>query len=216
MMVQWHETKAAHPDCLIFFRMGDFYELFFDDAVTAAASLNIALTKRGSHNGEDVPMAGVPIHAAEQYLSRLIRNGHRVAICEQIEDPAVARKRGGKSIVRRAVVRVVTPGTITEDSLLDARRHNHLAALAEAHGDLGLAWIDMSTGELWLQPLGEADLAAALARVDPGELLVADRTLQRPGLFETLGDERDRLTILPRSRRMPPIQRSWSVALRSQ
>ena len=200
MMAQWHETKAAHPDCLIFFRMGDFYELFFDDAVVAAASLNIALTKRGSHNGEDVPMAGVPIHAAEQYLSRLIKHGHRVAICEQMEDPAVAKKRGSKSIVRRDVTRVVTPGTITEETLLDARSHNHLAALAEAHGELGLAWLDMSTGELWLQPLAEADLAAALSRIDPGELLLADRTLQRTALFGTFGREKDRLTVLPQGR----------------
>ena len=200
MMVQWHEAKTAHPDCLIFLRMGDFYELFFDDAVAAAATLNITLTKRGSHDGDDVPMAGVPIHAAEQYLSRLIRNGHRVAICEQMEDPAAARKRGGKSIVRRSVTRVVTPGTITEDTLLDARRHNHLAALAEAHGELGIAWLDISTGALSLQPLGEADLAAALVRIDPGELLVAERMLQRPHLFETFGGEKDRLTILPVSR----------------
>ncbi len=200
MMVQWHATKADHPDCLIFFRMGDFYELFFDDAQAAAAALDIALTKRGSHNGEAVPMAGVPIHAAEQYLSRLIRKGFRVAICEQMEDPAAAKKRGNKAIVRRDVIRVVTPGTITEDSLLEAGRHNHLAALAEAHGELGLAWLDMSTGELWLQSVPEQTLAAALARIEPGELLVAEATLQRPSLFETYQDNKERLTVLPPSR----------------
>ena len=153
MLAQWHAAKAEYPDCLLFFRMGDFYELFFDDAVAAAASLDIALTKRGQYEGEPVPMAGVPVHAAEQYLPRLIRAGHRVAVCEQMENPAEAKKRGSKSIVRRAVVRVITPGTLSEDTLLDSRRHNYLASCAEVRGELGLAWLDMSTGEVWMQPL---------------------------------------------------------------
>ena len=215
-MSQWWATKRAHPECLVFFRMGDFYEMFFDDAVKAAGALDIALTRRGTHKGEPVPMAGVPVHAADQYLSRLIRKGFRVAICDQMEDPAAAKKRGPKAVVRREVTRVVTPGTLTEDGLLDARRHNHLAALAEAQGTLALAWLDMSTGAVWLQPLGGGGggggggdrgagsdavaLAAALARVAPGELLVSERLIKQPALFEVFGDHRDVLTPLPDSR----------------
>ncbi len=151
MMAQYLEIKRAHPDSLLFYRMGDFYELFFEDARAAAAALDLALTKRGQHLGEDIPRCGVPVHAAEAYLSRLIRQGFKVAICEQMEDPATAKKRGAKSVVRRDVVRLVTPGTITEDELLDARAHNVLAALADAAGALGLAWLDISTGGFQVQ-----------------------------------------------------------------
>ena len=200
MMDQYWRIKRAHPDCLLFYRMGDFYELFFDDAVVAAEALDIALTKRGQHLGDDIPMAGVPVHAADQYLHRLIARGHRVAVCEQLEDPATARKRGPKSVVKRDVVRVVTPGTLTEDNLLDARRHNYLAAIAEVQRALGLAWLDMSTGELWLQPVGVADVAAALARISAGEILVADALVQRPDLFEAFGDVKEALTVLPAAR----------------
>ena len=128
-MAQYLEMKARHPDALLFFRMGDFYELFFEDAITAARALDITQTFRGQHNGQPIPMAGVPHHAAEGYLSKLIRNGYRVAVCEQTEDPAEARKRGAKAVVRREVVRVVTPGTITEEALLEARSANCLAAI---------------------------------------------------------------------------------------
>jgi len=204
MLAQWHAAKAEYPDCLLFFRMGDFYELFFDDAVAAAACLDIALTKRGQYEGEPVPMAGVPVHAAEQYLPRLIRAGHRVAVCEQMENPAEAKKRGSKSIVRRAVVRVITPGTLSEDTLLDSRRHNYLASCAEVRGELGLAWLDMSTGEVWMQPLpksgGTGSLAAALARIAPGELLLPDTFLAREDLAGLMGDLHDVLTPLPGSR----------------
>ena len=130
MMAQYLKLKADHATEVLFYRMGDFYELFFDDAVQAAAALDIALTKRGKHLGEDIPMCGVPVHSHEAYLNKLIRKGFRVAICEQVEDPAEAKKRGSKSVVKRAVVRVVTPGTITEDVLLEARRNNFLAALS--------------------------------------------------------------------------------------
>lgn len=149
MMAQYLELKAGHKDCLLFYRMGDFYELFFDDAVEAAAALDITLTKRGKHQGDDIPMCGVPVHAADAYLERLIRKGFRVAVCEQTEDPAEAKKRGSKSVVRRDVVRLVTPGTLTEETLLDARAHNYLAALARtaAGGVLGLAYADVSTGD---------------------------------------------------------------------
>jgi DNA mismatch repair protein MutS len=193
--------KAGYPDCLLFFRMGDFYEMFFDDAVQAAAALDIALTKRGhQHDGEDIPMCGVPWHSHEQYLARLIKAGFRVAICEQMEDPAEARKRGGKVLVRRDVVRVVTQGTLTEDSLLDARAHNYLAAIGEAGGALGLAWLDLSTGGFWLQPVATERLGPALARLEPQELLVSERLVQRQDLFETLADWKPRLTVQPPSR----------------
>src|SRR5438309_2737193 len=153
VMEQYVEIKAANPDCLLFYRMGDFYELFFEDAEVASRALGIVLTKRGKHHGRDIPMCGVPIHRADEYLHRLIAQGHRVAACEQIEDPAEARKRGSKSVVKRDVVRLVTPGTLTEDTLLDARRNNYLCAIARARASAGeesrfaLAWIDMSTGE---------------------------------------------------------------------
>ncbi|MDP3175968.1 MAG: DNA mismatch repair protein MutS, partial [Phenylobacterium sp.] len=130
VMAQYFDAKSRQPDALVFFRMGDFYELFFEDAQAAAAALGIALTARGTHQGRPIPMAGVPAHAAEAYLAKLIRAGFKVAVCEQMEDPAAARKRGAKSVVRRDVVRVVTPGTLTEDGLLDARGANRLAAVA--------------------------------------------------------------------------------------
>ncbi len=132
MMEQYIEIKAANPDCLLFYRMGDFYEMFFGDAETASRALGIMLTKRGKHLGNDIPMCGVPIERADEYLHRLIALGHRVAVCEQLEDPAEARKRGNKSVVRRDVVRLVTPGTLTEDSLLDATRNNYLFAMARS------------------------------------------------------------------------------------
>ena len=198
VMAQYLEIKRQHPDSLLFYRMGDFYELFFEDAVTAARALDITLTRRGRHEGDDIPMCGVPVHAAEAYLSRLIRQGFRVAVGEQMEDPA--QRKGQKGPLRRAVVRVVTPGTLTEDTLLDARRHNYLAALAEAQGTLALAWLDLSTGDFAVESLAPTGLDAALARLDPGELLLADRLLQRPDLFELLGAWKQRLTPLPSQR----------------
>src|SRR6202047_5403876 len=154
LMEQYVEIKAANPDCLLFYRMGDFYELFFEDAEVASRALGVVLTKRGKHRGRDIPMCGVPVHRADEYLHRLIALGHRVAVCEQLEDPAEARKRGGKSVVRRDVVRLVTPGTLPEDTLLHARRNNYLLAIARARpsssdagGVFALAFLDMSTGE---------------------------------------------------------------------
>src|SRR4249920_899334 len=132
MMEQYVEIKAANPDCLLFYRMGDFYELFFEDAEVASRALGIILTKRGKHLGRDIPMCGVPVERADDYLHRLIELGHRVAVCEQLEDPAEARKRGGKSVVRRDVVRLVTPGTLTEDTLLEPGRANLLLAIQRA------------------------------------------------------------------------------------
>ncbi|HWD58722.1 MAG TPA: DNA mismatch repair protein MutS, partial [Stellaceae bacterium] len=200
MMAQYHEIKAAHPGYLLFYRMGDFYELFFDDAVAAAPALDIALTKRGRHDGADIPMCGVPVHTAEAYLARLIRAGFKVAICEQVEDPAEARRRGNKGPVKRAVVRLVTAGTLTEDGLLDARRHNYLACVAEAGGEMGLAWLDLSTGAFALQTTGEAALAGDLARLAPGEILLPERLLARPALFELFNDWKTALTPLANAR----------------
>jgi DNA mismatch repair protein MutS len=174
MMAQYLAIKEAHEGYLLFYRMGDFYELFFADAAKAAETLDIALTKRGKHLGEDIPMCGVPVHAAESYMEKLIRKGFRVAVCEQVEDPAEAKKRGGKSVVRREVVRLVTPGTLTEDSLLDARASNILAALGRSGSDFALAAADMSTGSFWVAALSEREIAAELARVRPRELLVPD------------------------------------------
>ena len=170
MMAQYLGIKQAHRDDMLFYRMGDFYELFFDDAVKASAALDIALTKRGKHDGNDIPMCGVPVHSHEAYLNRLIRKGFRVAICEQTEDPAEAKKRGAKSVVRREVMRIVTPGTITEDTLLESRRHNYLAALARAQGALAIAWLDISTGDFRTQAVADGDMGAVLARIDPGEV----------------------------------------------
>jgi DNA mismatch repair protein MutS len=193
MMEQYIEIKAANPDCLLFYRMGDFYELFFDDAEVASRALGIVLTKRGKHLGADIPMCGVPVERADEYLHRLIALGHRVAVCEQLEDPAAARKRGGKSVVRRDVVRLVTPGTLTEDSLLDARRNNYLAALARSRASAGedrfaLAWIDISTGEFRVAECDRTALAAAIARIEPGEIIVSDALYSDAELAPTLRD----------------------------
>ncbi|WP_036049855.1 DNA mismatch repair protein MutS [Sedimentitalea nanhaiensis] len=174
MMAQYLEIKADHTDALLFYRMGDFYEMFFDDAVAAAQALDIALTKRGKHDGADIPMCGVPFHAAEGYFLTLIRKGFRVAVCEQMESPAEAKKRGSKSVVRREVVRLVTPGTLTEDALLEARRHNFLAVFAEVRDQAALAWADISTGAFHVMPLSVARLGPELARLAPSELIVSD------------------------------------------
>src|ERR1700733_12259319 len=191
MMEQYIEIKTANPDCLLFYRMGDFYELFFDDAEAASRALGIVLTKRGKHLGRDIPMCGVPVERADEYLHRLIALGHRVAVCEQTEDPAEARKRGAKSVVRRDVVRLVTPGTLTEDSLLDARRNNYLLGLARSRVSssedrLALAWIDISTGEFRVAECDRAGLAAEIARIEPGEIIVSDALYADPELAPSL------------------------------
>ena len=200
MMVQYLAIKEAHPDCLLFYRMGDFYELFFEDAAAAAAALDIALTRRGKHEGQDIPMCGVPVHAAQSYLARLIRKGFKVAVCEQVEDPAEAKRRGPKAVVRREVVRLVTPGTLTEEALLDARRHNFLAALARVQASLALAWLDISTGDFHVVSLASGALAAELARLDPGELVLSETFLEAPELFEVFAPWKEKLTPLPAAR----------------
>src|SRR5436309_1847391 len=187
MMEQYLEIKAAHPGLLLFYRMGDFYELFFEDAEIASRTLGIVLTKRGKPRGMVLPMCGVPVERSEDYLHRLINAGHRVAVCEQTENPAAARARGNKSVVRRDVVRLVTPGTLTEDTLLDAKTNNYLVAIARARassgGDrIGLAWIDISTSEFIVTECAGGKLAATLSRINPNEAIVTDALYGDPEL----------------------------------
>ena len=197
MMAQYLQIKAQNPGALLFYRMGDFYEMFFDDAVAASEALDIALTKRGKHLGEDIAMCGVPVHAAEGYLLNLIRKGFRVAIAEQLEDPAEAKKRGSKSVVKRDVVRLVTPGTLTEDSLLEARRHNFLCAFAEVRDDSALAWADISTGEFRVMSCPLPRLGPELARLAPKEVLIPDS--QDAGLAMLVSESGAALTPLART-----------------
>jgi len=200
MMAQYLAIKAAHADYLLFYRMGDFYELFFADAAKAAEALDIALTKRGKHLGEDIPMCGVPVHAAESYLEKLIRKGHRVAVCEQVEDPAEAKKRGGKAVVRREVVRLVTPGTLTEEALLEARSSNILAALGRSGSSFALAAADMSTGQFSVGEVGDGEIATELARLSPRELLVPDGLLAQEEFIALFKGSDAALSPLPASR----------------
>jgi DNA mismatch repair protein MutS len=190
MMAQYFEIKAANPDCLLFYRMGDFYELFFDDAEIASRALGIVLTKRGKHDGEDIRMCGVPVERADDYLNRLIALGHRVAVCEQLEDPAEAKKRGLKSVVKRDVVRLVTPGTITEERLLEPGRARLLVAVqkvraSEGRHAYGLAALDLSTGAFSLSEADEAGVAAEIARLEPSEI-VASQAVYDERLFSQI------------------------------
>lgn len=190
MMQQYIEIKSVNPDSLLFYRMGDFYELFFDDAEIASRALGITLTKRGKHKGEDIPMCGVPVHAAEDYLQRLIGLGHRVAVCEQTEDPAEAKKRGSKSVVRREVIRLVTPGTITEEKLLEPSSSNYLCTLARVREDDGdthaLSWIDISTGVFRVMKVARDEVGAAIARIEPRELVLSERLYHDDGIRDAL------------------------------
>ena len=194
MMEQYLEIKAAHPGLLLFYRMGDFYELFFEDAEIASRALGIVLTKRGKHAGADIPMCGVPVERSEDYLHRLIAQGHRVAVCEQTEDPAEAKKRGGRSVVKRDVVRLVTPGTLTEDTLLDAHTNNYLLAIARARASaagsdrIGLAWIDISTSDFTVSECAFSELGATLARINANEVIVADQLYAEDGFRGLLGE----------------------------
>ncbi len=206
MLQQYFKIKAEHQDYLLFYRMGDFYELFFDDAKTASTALDIALTSRGTYQGEKIPMCGVPFHAYESYLSKLIKQGYKVAICEQTEDPQEAKKRGSKSVVRREVIRLVTAGTLTEDNLLDAKRNNYLLCLARQQDKLGTAWLDISTGDFYTQEIPiisgrepEA-LTSVLVRLMPVEILVSDSYLQTPEIFGVLNEYRDKLSVLAQAR----------------
>ncbi|MFC7292399.1 DNA mismatch repair protein MutS [Hirschia litorea] len=198
-LVQYLEIKERHNDALLFFRMGDFYELFFEDAQIAAAALDITLTARGQHSGEPIPMAGVPFHAAEGYLARLIRLGHRVAVCEQLESPEEAKKRGYKSIVRRDVVRIVTPGTLTEDSLLDARASNILVAIGLASGgsEGGVALADVSTGRFEVFEAAPENFGEILSSLSPKELLLSESAYARPLISDMLESLKTAVTPRP-------------------
>ena len=206
MMSQYLAIKAQHQDYLLFYRMGDFYELFLDDAVKASKALDIALTKRGKLDNQDIPMCGVPFHAYESYLAKLIRQGYKVAICEQVEDPKEAKKRGAKSVVKREVIRLVTAGTLTEEPLLDAKKNNFLLTVARVNEHLGLSWLDISTGDFYLQEIslkGQDEaliLAGVLSRLNPVELVISDFYLQNPVIFNVLNDYRDQLSVLPQAR----------------
>ncbi len=203
MMAQYHSLKNQYPDCILFYRMGDFYEMFFEDAVTASAILDLTLTKRGKTQGEEIPMCGVPWHSHESYLAKLIRAGHKVAICEQVETPEQAKQRAketkGKALVTRDVIRVVTQGTLTEDHLLQGRENNYLAAVADVAGQYGLAWLELSTGEFMVQPVKAQSLSAALERIGASEILIPDRFTGRPDLYDQLATVQKRLTVQPAS-----------------
>ena len=206
MMAQYLQIKKEHQDYLLFYRMGDFYELFLDDAVIASKALDIALTKRGKLDSQDIPMCGVPFHAYESYLAKLIRQGYKVAICEQVEDPKEAKKRGAKSVVKREVIRLVTAGTLTEEPLLDAKKNNFLLTLAKVNDTLGLSWLDISTGDFYLQEVAlkakdeGVVLAGILSRLNPVETVISDTYLQNPQIFNVLNDYRDQLSVLPQAR----------------
>jgi DNA mismatch repair protein MutS len=197
MMAQFLGIKEGYPDAILFYRMGDFYEMFFGDAVAAASALDITLTKRGKHLGKDIPMCGVPVHSAEGYFLKLIRKGFRVAVCEQLENPAEAKKRGAKSVVKRDVVRLVTPGTLTEDSLLDTRQNNYLAAYAEVRDEAAFSWLDVSTGEFFVEKCSRISLAQLLARISPKEVLVSPSLEEH--LRETMQDFDTSFTTLSRA-----------------
>jgi DNA mismatch repair protein MutS len=186
VMAQYLELKVQYPDCLLFFRMGDFYELFFEDAVIAAKALSLALTQRGKLKGDDIPLAGVPYHAADAYIAKLIRQGFRVAVCEQLEDPAEAKKRGAKSVVKRGIVRVMTPGTLTEDSLLEERGANRLVALSVRAGVMALSAVELSTGDVECFEVTHDQLGAHLSALRPSETLVNDRLLGDEAVYATL------------------------------
>ncbi len=204
MMSQYLEIKEQNIEYLLFYRMGDFYEMFFNDAVNASEALDIALTKRGKHMGEDIPMCGVPVHSHEMYLSKLIRKGFKVAVCEQTEDPAEAKKRGYKAVVRREVVRLVTSGTITEDNLLDARKHNYLVCISQLQGRQALAWADISTGDFFFQEISgnnpEVSLSTALSRLSPSEIVASDSLLQNPNFYNVFAEWKNIISPLPVAR----------------
>ena len=192
MMEQYFEIKRQNEGYLLFYRMGDFYEMFFDDAIKASAALDIALTKRNREKGQDVPMCGVPVHSHEIYLSRLIKKGFKVAICEQMEDPVQARKeRGSGTLVKREVIRLITPGTLTEDNILEPRSCNYLLSLTQTADGVGMAWVDVSTGDFAVQTLPDktpGPLSAGISRLEPKEIIVSDKILQAPEFFELFNE----------------------------
>lgn len=207
MMAQYRRIKENHPNCLLFFRLGDFYELFFDDAIVASKALNITLTRRGQQGGE-IPMCGVPYHAVENYLARLVKQGHRVALCDQIEDATVAKKRGAKSIVERDITRIVTPGTLTEDTLLESKRSNYLSLLLVEEKKATLSIMEMSTGFYTVETAPIAQINSMLLRYEPSELIVPEGILQNPELCDVLKNWKKIITLVPDSRFDPENSKS--------
>ncbi|MCB9964069.1 MAG: DNA mismatch repair protein MutS [Rhodospirillales bacterium] len=198
MMAQYHATKDSYPDCLLFYRMGDFYELFYDDAIKASEALDITLTRRGKNQGDDIPMCGVPWHAHESYLAKLIKAGFKVAICEQVETPEEAKARGGhKALVRRDVVRVVTSGTLTEDNLLDSHENNYMAAISYMGGEVGVAWLELSTGTFQVQTCEPGTLPSVLERLNPSEILIGEHLLDNDTLDSAWDTYGDKFTVKP-------------------
>ena len=179
LMEQYLKIKRSHPGALLFFRMGDFYELFFDDAYLASDILNITLTKRGKLNGKDIPMCGVPHHASDRYIETLIKKGLHIAICEQTETPEEAKKRGYKAIVNRDVIRIITPGTVVEDNLLEGKISNFLLSINEIREDLSIAWTDISTGNLFVRGISKGELESSLARIKPSEILISNNYAEK-------------------------------------
>lgn len=205
-MAQYLEIKREYPQYLLFYRMGDFYELFFEDAITVSGALGLTLTSRSKLGDKEIPMCGVPFHAYEMYLARLIKMDYKVAICEQTESPEEAKKRGYKAVVRREVIRLVTAGTLTEDSLLDAKRNNYIASICVRSSAIGIAWLDISTGSFYMQNIstnkipGHVALSSALARLNPSELVIEDQLLNKPEYFTLFGEYRDKLAFLAQIR----------------
>lgn len=203
---QYLAIKEQYKDYLVFYRMGDFYELFFEDAAIAANALDLVLTKRGTYKGNPIPMCGVPFHAYENYLARLIHQGFKVAIAEQTETPEDAKKRGRSALVKREVIRLVTAGTLTEDNLLNARENNYLLAIAKRGLSLGFAWLDLSTGDFFTKETSEntdcleKNLLAVLSKINPSEIIVSDEMLENPSMFKVLSSYQDKLTVLPQAR----------------
>lgn len=201
MMQQYKEIKSQHPDCFLFFRLGDFYELFFDDALKASTLLNITLTRRGRDDAEEIPMCGVPFHAADTYIARLVKEGHSVALCDQVEDVSEAKKRGAKAVVKRAVVRIITPGTLTEDNLLDSKSHNFLMAFyADVQGMMGVSVIDISTGLVLVDSYERAEIGQALYRFRPREIITTSEIFKKFLEQESLKEWVSRVKTLPDAR----------------
>ncbi len=201
MMVQYLDIKKKTTDSLLFFRMGDFYELFFEDAKIAAPVMDVVLTKRGQHDGIDIPMCGVPIHSSDMYLSRLTRAGFKVAVCEQVELPSEAKKRGPKSVVKREITRIVTAGTITDDSLLEAKKNNFLLSLVFRRSEVGASWVDISTGEISVEILPSiSEIKALLARLEPAEILVSELAKEKNVFLNINNDFPTYFTYLPDSK----------------
>jgi DNA mismatch repair protein MutS len=209
MLQQYLSLKAGYQDCMLFYRLGDFYELFFEDAIVAAEVLEITLTKRGQYQDEDIPMCGVPAHASDSYIEKLVKAGYKVAICEQLETPQEAKKRSSKAVVRREVVRIITAGTIMEDPMLNAKNHNFLMAIAGNDTDLSIAWVDITTGEFYFSEMASSQFAAELARLKPSEIILSESILRNLEIKSAMQDHNSSMTV--RSDSLFSVSRSEKI-----